>query len=65
MLLGMERGTTSRGTENCRNFVTLAEFLNTMPVNSTALPGNYCALNHYRNGSLDFANRMRVFSEVS
>jgi hypothetical protein len=52
----MERGTTSRGMKNCRNFAILARFFNTMLVKMTALVGNYCPLTHYRNGLPDFVD---------
>jgi hypothetical protein len=54
----MVRGTTSRGTKKCRKFTYLVNSVTTVPVISAALMGRYCALNHYRNGCLDFVNRL-------
>ena len=56
----MQWGTTSRGTDMCPNFATLATFKNTMLVVSAALSGDYCALNHKRNGFAVSANRLPV-----
>jgi len=52
----MERGTPSRGTKKCRKFTFLVNSVNTMLVISTALVGQYCALNQDRNGYLDFGD---------
>jgi hypothetical protein len=60
MLDVMVRGTTSRGTKKCRKFTVLVSSVHTMLVISTALMGQYCALDHYRNGYWDFVNRSLV-----
>jgi hypothetical protein len=58
MLAVMVRGTTSSGTKNCRKFAVPVNSAVTMPIIAMASMGHYCALNQYRNGYLDFINRL-------
>jgi hypothetical protein len=58
MVTVMVRGKTSSGTKKCRKFTFLVSSVDTMPVISTALAGQYCPLNHHRNGYSDFINRL-------
>jgi hypothetical protein len=57
-LADMVRGTTSRGTKKCRKFTSMVSSVHTMLVITTALGAHYCVLNHHRNGSSYFVNRL-------
>jgi rare lipoprotein A len=56
----MVRGTSSRGTKKCRKFTFLVGSVNQMTIISIAFARHYCAFDHYRNGYLDFINRMPI-----
>jgi hypothetical protein len=58
MFTVMVRGTTSRGTKECRKFTSLVDCAHAMPVISTALIGHYWTLNHGRNGFVGFIHRL-------
>ena len=53
-------GRPSLGTKKCRKFTVLVNSANTTQIISTALTGYYCPLNHNRNGSVDFVNRLHL-----
>jgi len=54
MLPVMERGKLSCGPKKCRKFTILVNSFRAMLVKLAALTGQYCALNHMRNGCSDF-----------